>query len=133
MLLEMEVIGRLTKDISEGLRTVQVKGEDTQVVNFTLAVQDDINKEETTFVTCTAWRGTAVFLAQYGKKGNKLYVKGKPQARPWMDKNNKPQASLELSVDKVYVLDFPARDESAATPSGARPTASAGAGKKQPF
>lgn len=62
----------------------------------------DVPVEKTTWLNCTVWDKEA--LAQYLKKGTQVYIEGKPEARPWQDKQGEAQATIEVTVYKLELL-----------------------------
>jgi single-strand DNA-binding protein len=81
-LFESKAIGRLTKDPE--LKYVQVKGKDTAVCEFSVAVNYGYgDNEKTEFIDCVAWRGLGETIAKHLKKGRKVYVAGHQQTRKY--------------------------------------------------
>ena len=78
------VAGILVRDIKVQMfntrKGITAKGE------FTLAVQDDKDKNKTFWATCTVWGKTAEAIQKYCGKGSCLYVEGKIAADEWKDK-----------------------------------------------
>ena len=70
-------IGRLTRDVE--VRTVQVNGEEKNVLNNRLAVR--FGRGESAFIDLTAWNGTADFIGAHFKKGDEMYVEGELRNR----------------------------------------------------
>lgn len=97
MLNKIIIQGRLTSDPEK--RTTD---SGTQVTSFCLAVQRDYNKEETDFINCTAWKGTADFVEKYFHKGEMMIVSGRLQIRSWTDKEGKKRTTPEVVVDNSY-------------------------------
>ncbi|MBQ6593845.1 single-stranded DNA-binding protein [Candidatus Saccharibacteria bacterium] len=56
-------------------------------VNRTFRGTDGENKEEVSFIDCTAWGKLGEMIAQYGKKGSGVLVSGRLSQRSWDDKN----------------------------------------------
>jgi single-strand DNA-binding protein len=104
----------------------------TAVTNISLATTKRIKKAEdkecpagwkvsyngkyyeiTTWWRCTAWRQLAETIAQYLKKGSRVYVEGEVHGdanegnlnpRVWTDRNGNARASFELTVTQVKFL-----------------------------
>jgi single-strand DNA-binding protein len=68
------------------------------------------------WVRCTVFGNRAETLGQYLKKGMKVFVSGRLEARPWIDSNNQPQAGLEVLVDDVEFMSRQ-QDEGSGYPS----------------
>lgn len=96
MLNRVDVMGRLVRD-PEARRTANGK----PVVNFTLAVDRD-RQDETDFIDCVAWNGTAEFIEKYFRKGSMLIASGRLQMRKWEDKDGNKRTSYEVLADSVY-------------------------------
>lgn len=92
------LIGRVTEDIE--LRTT-TNGK--SVANFTLAVRR--NKEETDFIDCKAWKGTADYLSTYIHKGNRIAVTGRLEQERW-EKDSKKYSKLLVVVNEVTPAEY---------------------------
>lgn len=81
-------------------------GEQT-VANFTVAVNRKRgDKKVTTWYRCAAWNGTAELVLKYLHKGSRVMVEGSAlRANAYLDGQGNPQASLELTADRVVFLD----------------------------
>lgn len=62
-------------------------------------------REETTWWRVSAFAGTAEIAGKYLHKGSKCFVEGRVSARAWADKQGKPQAELELTAERLLLLD----------------------------
>jgi len=61
--------------------------------------------EKTIWVRCTYWRDAdKTKIAEYLKKGQKVYVEGTPSARSYQNKNNETVTDLELTVFSLELL-----------------------------
>ena len=72
-------------------------------VNKTIGRGDD-RKQTTTWFNVTLWRERAETLVTYIKAGMQVLVTGEVQVSPYIDKNGKAAASLELTADDVKLL-----------------------------
>jgi len=71
----------------------------TKVVYFTIAVQDDYNKDRADFINCQAFGGSVNYLNKYGKKGVYIEFSGKTSTYPKDDK------TVQIAVaDKVSII-----------------------------
>lgn len=63
-------------------------------------------KESTTWVNCTIWKqsGQSTAIAQYLRKGTKVYIEGKPSVRAFTKQDGTMAASLDLRVDSVELM-----------------------------
>ncbi|MDX2077221.1 MAG: single-stranded DNA-binding protein [bacterium] len=81
------------------------------VCSFTVAVTEkwtDSNtkekKEATTWYRVTCWRKLAELANQLVRKGERIQVVGKVEARGYKDSAGEPKASLELTADSFLLL-----------------------------
>lgn len=94
------ITGNITRDPE--LRTTTGG---SSVCSFTVAVNrnyrgtDGEQKEEVSFIDCSAWGKLAETIAQYGKKGNGVLVSGRLNQRSWEDKNGNKRSSVEIVVE----------------------------------
>ena len=71
-------------------------------VNRTFRGADGENKEEVSFIDCTAWGKLGETIAQYAHKGSSVLVSGRLSQRSWEDKNG----GGKRSRTEVVVEDF---------------------------
>lgn len=94
------LVGNLTKDVE--LRQVN---EQTSCAMFTLAVARDFKNPDgstsTDFISCVAWNGQANFLSRYCKKGDKIGIVGRIQARNYQDQNGQTHFITEVICNSV--------------------------------
>ena len=94
------ITGNLTRD-PELRNTTTGKS----VCSFSVAVNrvyKDTNgeqKEEVSFIECSAWGRIGETIAQYGKKGNGVLVSGRLNQRSWEDKNGSKRSTVEIVVE----------------------------------
>lgn len=101
MLNKVILMGRLTKDPE--LKNTQ---SGVPMCRFSVAVErrfaDKITgQRETDFLNCTAFRGTAEFLARYFSKGSMVLVEGSIQNNNYTDNNGTKRYSHNIMVDNV--------------------------------
>lgn len=95
------IVGRLTKDIE-----VSKTQSGISVTKFTVAVNRSV-KDMTTgeyiadFIPCIAWRQSADYLGQYGKKGNEVSVDGKIQVNNYTSQSGEKRTYTEVVADNV--------------------------------
>jgi single-strand DNA-binding protein len=108
------------------------------VADFSVAVsrvtgKGETRKEKTTWYKVTVWRERAETVSQYVKKGMKIMVIGEVEARAYLDKNQQPQASLELTASNFQFLDSKGGgDNQGGDFQGARANANSGSGGDYP-
>lgn len=109
MLNKIIIMGRLVRDPE--LRKTQ---SDISVVSFTVAVDRDYKQGDekiADFIDCTAWRGTADFIARNFTKGRMICVDGQLQSRKWQDKDGNNRVSWEVQAQSVYFADSKRNDD----------------------
>lgn len=97
MLNNITLMGRLTR-VPE-LRATQTG---KFVTSFTIAVDRDYARQQTDFIDCVAWGGTAEFVNNYFAKGQMIALNGRLQMRDWKDKHGNSRVSAEVVADHVY-------------------------------
>lgn len=100
-----EFIGHLGQDCE--VRDVNGR----HAISFSVAVtekwtnQQGAAQEKTYWMRCTLWRNQGqTAIANYLKKGQLVFVEGKPEARAYVTKDNQAAASLEVTVSNVELL-----------------------------
>lgn len=101
---KFEIVGRLTKDIET---RESVSG--TAFTSFALAVPRDFKDKktgnyETDFFYVTAFRGTAEYLAKYGKKGDFVAVVGTIRIDESKSENGEYTRRYSFLADNVSVI-----------------------------
>lgn len=126
---KVTLAGRLTRDPE-----LKYTGAGVAYCKLGLAVsrfyktRDGERKEETLFVTVTAWDKAAEFIGERLKKGRPVLVEGRLTSNEWEDKQTgQKRTSIEVRAERIQQLDW---DENRSGGAGA--TASAGAGRPQP-
>lgn len=101
MLNKIILQGRLVRDPE--MRTTQ---SGKSIASFTLAVERDFapqgQQKETDFINCTAWNGTADFIAKYFSKGSMATLCGSLQIRSYTDRDGNKRTSPNVNVENVY-------------------------------
>ena len=95
--------GRLTADVE--LKQTQ---NGIAVATFTIAVNRRAvqgKPQETDFINCQAWRGTAEFISKYFHKGSSLCIIGSIQTRSWTDNNGQKRYATEVVADEAMFVD----------------------------
>ena len=87
--------GRLTKD-------AEVKelnnAKKTKTVYFTIACQDDFNRDRADFINCQAFGPSVNYLSKYGKKGAWIEFSGKTSTYLKDDKYNATAVADKVSI-----------------------------------
>ncbi len=99
------LIGNLTKDPELRYTTSGVP-----VANLRLAVNRKYKdkggelKEDTCFVTVTAWDKQAEICNQYLKKGRAVFVEGRLQSRSWETPDGQKRSTIDVRVERIQFL-----------------------------
>lgn len=103
MYARMELIGNLTADPKT--KTVPVRGEQREVVEFSIAVNDPFNKEKPAsfFNDIAAWNGVGKSVAQHLRKGDQLFVVCDAEMRS-DEKDGVKRNHLNLTANTVRFL-----------------------------
>jgi single-strand DNA-binding protein len=105
---KVQLIGRLGQDPE-----VRATANGTTVVNATLATGDkwkDKNgqvQEHTEWSRLVVWDKLGDIMAQYCKKGSKIYVEGALRTRKWQHSDGSDRYSTEIRVSEIIMLDSP--------------------------
>lgn len=101
MINRVVLLGNLTKD-PQYFKTQS----GISYARFTIAVNNKFgDKEDTAFINCIAWRGSADYLNQYAKKGNTLAIEGHISTGSYDDKTTgKKVYTTDVVADKVVLM-----------------------------
>lgn len=87
--------------------------------NFRARTPEGQWEDKTEWVRCTVFGQRAESLSQYLKKGQRVFVDGRLEARPWTDQQGNVRAGLELVASDVEFMS--ARNEDGGPQQQARP------------
>jgi len=94
----MQLIGTLGKD-------AEVREfEKTKVVNFSVAVNQGYGDKKTTLWVEAAKFGEKTAVANYLKKGTKVFISGEPTLSNWVSKSGTSGTSLKIRVNELELL-----------------------------
>lgn len=74
------------------------------VASFTIAISRK-GSDQTDFIDCMAWRGTAEFITKYFQKGSSICVVGSLQKQEWTDKDGNKRYTVRVVVDEANFVD----------------------------
>jgi len=118
------LLGNLTRDPQ-----LKYLPSQTPVVDFGLAMnrkfktQAGEQRDETTFVDCTAFGRTAEIINQYVRKGNMLFIEGRLRYETWEDKQGGGKRSkLSVHVENVQLMPRSGGPGGGGEPPGAAPS-----------
>ncbi len=111
------LIGNLTKDPE-----LRYTPSGVAVANLRLAVNRKFKdktgelKEETCFITVTAWDKQAETCNQYLQKGRPIFVEGRLQSRSWETTDGQKRNTIDIRAERIQFL-TPAPAKAAEIPS----------------
>lgn len=82
----------------------------TAVCDFSVAVNRKFKnsageeKEEATFVDCTAWGRTGEVISEYFKVGKPIFVEGRLQYETWEDKQGNKRSKISVTVENFQFV-----------------------------
>ncbi len=119
------LIGNLTKDPE-----LRYTPNGTAVANLRIAVNRKFKdrtgelKEDTCFVTVTAWDKQAEVCNQYLQKGRPIFVEGILQSRSWETPDGQKRSTIDVRAERIQFM--------GGTPGGARGAEAGGSGEGAP-
>lgn len=93
----------------------------TPLLRFNIATntrvkdQDGEYRDRTEWVRATVIGQRAENIASYLRKGSRVYVEGRLEARPWTDNQNQIRAGLEVVVNEIQFMSRPQDEEGASS------------------
>jgi len=101
------------------VRTVQTSNGEKEVASFSIAVNrtNGGGQQQTLWVRVNCWQNLASVASSYLKRGVVVQATGswlRPSA--WVDQNGNPQASLDMDVDRLILLERVENGETEANP-----------------
>jgi len=112
------LIGNLTKDPE-----LRYTPNGTAVTNLRIAVNRKFKdrtgelKEDTCFITVTAWDKQAEICNQYLQKGRSVFVEGILQSRSWETGEGQKRSTIDVRAERIQFLSSPVKNEGAAVSS----------------
>ena len=97
--------------------------------NFRTRTPEGEWQDKTEWVRVTVTGQRAESLSQYLRKGSRVYVDGRLEARPWTDQQGQVRAGLEVMANEVQFMSSRADDERMGGGGGGRDTGSGGGGR----
>lgn len=113
------ITGNLTRDPE--LRTTP---NGATVCGFSVAVNrvykdaSGEQKEDVSYIDCSAWGRLGEMINQYAKKGSGVLVSGRLDQRSWEDKNGGKRSRVEIVVEDFNFVGAGPRDNSGGSYSG---------------
>lgn len=91
--------GRITKDLE-----LKSAGQ-TQVTNFSIAVDNPFKKDDASFFDIVAFGKTAELLNNYCGKGSKILIEGNLKQDRFQDKQGNNRSAVRVIANRVEFLD----------------------------
>ncbi|UXU67443.1 single-stranded DNA-binding protein [Staphylococcus agnetis] len=91
--------GRITKDLE-----LKQAGQ-TQVTNFSMAVDNPFKKDDTSFFDIVAFGKTAELLNNYCGKGSKILIEGNLKQDRFQDKQGNNRSAVRVIANRIEFLD----------------------------
>jgi len=119
-MFKFEMIGHLGQDA----QARHTAGTNQVAINFSVAYSErwkdsqGMVQERTTWVNCTLWRDQAkLAIVPYLKKGQLVYIEGRPEARGYTSRDGQVRGDLRMHVSNVELLgSTPQRPSDGGTP-----------------
>lgn len=124
------LIGNLTKDPE-----LRYTPGGTAVANLRLAVNRKFKdrtgelKEDTCFVTVTAWDKQAEICNQYLQKGRPIFVEGILQSRSWDTPDGQKRSTIDVRAERIQFLGDVGPGGKGGEPGGGKAEGPAGEGE----
>ncbi|MEN2006950.1 single-stranded DNA-binding protein [Staphylococcus haemolyticus] len=112
--------GRITKDLE-----LKQAGQ-TQVTNFSLAVDNPFKKDDTSFFDIVAFGKTAELLNNYCGKGRKILIEGNLKQDRFQDKEGNNRLVVRVIANRIEFLDSKGSNQQNGQPQQQRGQATAG-------
>lgn len=93
------ITGRITKDLE-----LKQAGQ-TQVINFSMAVENPYKKDDASFFEIVAFGKTAELLNTYCSKGSKIGVDGTLKQDRFTDKEGNNRSVVRITANRIEFLD----------------------------
>ena len=112
--------GRITKDLE-----LKQAGQ-TQVTNFSMAVDNPFKKDDTSFFDVVAFGKTAQLLNNYCGKGSKILIEGNLKQDRFQDKEGRNRSVVRVIANRIEFLDSKGSNQQNNQPQQQRGQAPAG-------
>lgn len=100
------ITGRITKDLE-----LKQAGQ-TQVTNFSMAVDNPFKKDDTSFFDVVAFGRTAELLNNYCGKGSKIGVEGTLKQDRFTDKEGNNRSVVRVNANRIEFMDSKSNNQS---------------------
>ena len=121
------LIGNLTRDPELRYTTGGVAVANLRIaVNHRYKDRSGELKEDTCFITVTAWDKQAETCNQYLSKGRLIFVEGRLQSRSWETTDGQKRSTIDVRAERIQFLDSKG---GGGAPAGATAAVQAAAGE----
>ena len=103
----ISLVGRLTAD-----PVLKQTPNGNDVASFTVAVERYSSKDtekKADFIPCVAWKGTAIFISRYFKKGQFIGLTGRLETRQFTDKEGNNRTAYEVVAQNAFFTESKAK------------------------
>lgn len=114
------ITGRITKDLE-----LKQAGQ-TQVTNFSMAVDNPYKRDDTSFFDIVAFGKTAELLNNYCGKGSKILIEGNLKQDRFQDKEGNNRSVVRVIANRIEFLDSKGSNQQNNHPQQQRGQAPAG-------
>jgi single-strand DNA-binding protein len=94
----VELIGNLGRDAE-----LKATNGGTSVLNFSVAAKGARKDDESVWHSCALFGARAEKLAEYLKKGQRVFIRGEYKIRQW-SKGDKSGVDVDVTVDELELL-----------------------------
>lgn len=102
MYARFTMIGRISTELKKR------KGTNSDFISFSVAVdrpyKDENGKRPTDFYSCTANGNIMELLIKYAKKGDLIFLSGRPQVNKWLDAEDNAKAMVVVNIQNVEFI-----------------------------
>ena len=120
------IIGRLGKDPELSYTQAGLAVARFSVATETRWTDKDGNRQSRTdWHNVVAWRKAAETIAQYAKKGDRIFIAGASSTRKWEDNSGNTRYTTEITVDEFEFLESKREGEPTKEPAPAEQRSSA--------
>ncbi|MDT4256078.1 single-stranded DNA-binding protein, partial [Staphylococcus haemolyticus] len=98
----------------------------TQVTNFSMAVDNPFKKDDTSFFDIVAFGKTAELLNNYCGKGSKILIEGNLKQDRFQDKEGNNRSVVRVIANRIEFLDSKGSNQQNGQPQQQRGQATAG-------
>jgi len=105
MLPKITMVARLTRDVE-----IKFLPSGVGIASFGVAAdkkyktKDGVQKEEVTFVDCTAFSGLADICSKYLRKGSQVYIIGELKLDQWAAQDGSKRSKHSVTVESMQML-----------------------------